>query len=247
MIFVNFVCLQPLLKTPKIHLMKKIFLILLLFTFKGQAQWKSYLISIKGDTINCIDQKGLKQGKWVIRTDELRGEPGFEEEGVFENDKREGLWRKYNLSGDLIALENYKWGLKDGKQQYFTMLGDLQREESWYAANPEHPIDTIEVPDLYNPGKVETKIIKHEVAEVRHGTWKYYDPSTGFITKTERYFFGQLEKDGLGNTAKPANNSASAQQGSTHTSKKPKEVLDWEKKNAGKKKIKYKDGSTSGG
>jgi len=228
--------------------MKGISVILVLLTLQTQAQWKSYLISIKGDTINCIDRKDLKQGKWVLRTEELRGEPGFEEEGIFENDKREGVWRKYNLSGDLIAVNNYRWGFKDGKQQYFTMLGDLEREESWYAADPEHPIDTVEVPDLYNPGKIETKIIKHEIAEVRHGTWKYYDPATGFITKTEKYFYGQLEKDLLGGGNKPANTSSTTTKSSTNPDgKKPKEVLDWEKKNSGKKKIKYKDGSTSGG
>ena len=226
--------------------MKKLpFIVLLLMVLEGHSQWKSYQISVKGDTINCVDQKDRKQGKWVIRTEELRGEPGFEEEGVFEDDKREGLWRKYNLSGDLMSLENYRWGYKDGKQQYFTMLGDLQREESWYAANPEHPIDTIEVPDLYTPGKMETKIIKHEVAEVRHGTWKYYDPSTGFITKTERYFFGQLEKDGLSGGSKTTSTTTGTQTTAPST-KKPKEVLDWEKKNSGKKKIKYRDGSTSG-
>ena len=227
--------------------MKLISVIWVFFALQTQAQqWKSYVISVKGDTINCVDQKDRKQGKWVVRTEELRGEPGFEEEGIFENDKREGVWRKYNMSGDLIALNNYKWGYKDGKQQYFTNLGDLEREESWFAADPEHPIDTVEVPDLYNPGKIETKIIKHEIAEVRHGTWKYYEPSTGFITKTERYFYGQLEKDLLGNGNKATTTSSTNTQTTNPNTKKPKEVLDWEKKNAGKKKIKYKDGSTSG-
>ncbi len=86
-------------------------------------QWESYQISVKGDTINCVDRNKMKQGKWVVRVEPLRGEPGYEEEGIFENDLKEGLWRKYNLTGDLLAVENYRWGFRDGKQTYFTPLG----------------------------------------------------------------------------------------------------------------------------
>ena len=51
----------------------------------GHAQLKDYTISAKGDTINGLNQKGEKQGKWVIHVDEVRGEPGYEEEGLFKN------------------------------------------------------------------------------------------------------------------------------------------------------------------
>ena len=209
---------------------------LLSFSY-ANSQWKSYLISVKGDTINCLDKADLKQGPWVVHVDELRGEPGYEEEGYFQDNKREGTWRKYNLQGDLLAVENYKWGEKDGKQQYFTPLGDLLREESWRATNPENPYDTISVPDLYDSHKYETKIVKLEVASVAHGTWTYYDPQSGFIIKTEKYFFGQLDKGSVTTASSAAKKETAA---------KPKEVSDWEKKNSGKKNIKVRDGSTGG-
>ncbi|PWU01411.1 MAG: hypothetical protein C5B52_07435 [Bacteroidetes bacterium] len=213
-------------------------LLFCLFSFLfANSQWKSYLISVKGDTINCIDKADLKQGPWVLHVDELRGEPGYEEEGYFQDNKREGTWRKYNLQGDLLAVENYKWGEKDGKQQYFTPLGDLLREESWRATNPENPYDTISVPDLYDSHKFETKIVKLEVATVAHGTWTYYDPQTGFIIKTEKYFFGQLDKGSV---------TTAASSTKKETAAKPKEVADWEKKNSGKKNVKVRDGSTGG-
>ena len=117
----------------------------------GNAQWASYQISVKGDTINCVDKSNKKQGPWVVRVNELRGEPGYEEEGIFADDRKEGIWRKYNLTGDLLAVENYKWGNMDGLQQYFTTFGDLLREESWRAINPDNPYDTIDVPDVTNP------------------------------------------------------------------------------------------------
>ena len=50
-------------------------------SFAGNAQkWKSYIIRVKGDTLNCVDQKNRKQGRWVVHVDDLRGERGYEEE-----------------------------------------------------------------------------------------------------------------------------------------------------------------------
>ena len=221
----------------------KNYLLLLFFSLLGtmvQAQlWESYQLSVNGDTINCIDKKGQKQAKWVIRVEELRGEPGYEEEGLFKDDLKEGPWRRYNLQGDILAIEYYKWGYRDGKQQYFTMLGDLLREESWKAVNPENPYDTIDVPDLNNPMIMTSKIIKYETAEVKNGSWKFYDPVTGMILKTEFWLYGQKEKTG-GTVTQPVANEP------TKTSAKPKAVEDWEKKNAGKKKITVRDGRTGG-
>jgi hypothetical protein len=74
------------------------------FGYCADAQYKTYTLSVHGDTLNAIDNSGLKQGKWVIHVDPLRGEPGYEEEGIFVNDKREGLWRKYTLQSDLISM-----------------------------------------------------------------------------------------------------------------------------------------------
>ncbi|MFT3705862.1 MAG: hypothetical protein QM802_26085 [Agriterribacter sp.] len=204
---------------------------------QSQAQLKSFIISVKGDTLNRVDNGSKKQGPWVVHVDDLRGEPGYEEEGYFEDDKKEGNWRRYTLSGDLIAVENFKWGEKDGKQQYYTKMGDLLREESWRATNPENPYDTIQVPDPVVPDKYETKIVKLEVASVEHGVWKFYDPSTGFIVKQETYFFGQKDKP-----TKEQKMAAAANKGA---GEKPKAVQDWEKQNSGKKKVKVKDGTTS--
>ena len=211
--------------------------------------WDSYLISVKGDTINCTDKKKLKQGKWVIKVDALRGEPGYEEEGEFYDDKREGPWRRYNLTGDLLAMENYRWGFKDGKQMYFTPLGDLMREEAWRAVNPENPYDTIEVPDLNNPMVTMSKVVKHDASELRHGTWKYYDPSTGRITKTESFSYG-MKLDAMGRPimdSSTANNKPVKTSESSQPAKKPAAVEEWEKKQSGKKSIKVRDGRTSGG
>ncbi len=221
-------------------------ILLSMFLFISYSQrWGSFQISVKGDTINCVDLKQLKQGKWVVRVEPLRGEPGYEEEGIFEDNNKEGLWRRYNLTGDLLAVENYRWGFRDGKQTYFTPLGDLLREESWRAVNPENEYDTIEVPDLNNPMVMQEKIVKHESSELRHGPWKFYDPNTGMIAKTENYNYGQ-KMDALGRPIADGGASKNTTTTSSKPAAKPTAVEEWEKKNSGKKKITVRDGRTGG-
>src|ERR1700749_3676625 len=87
--------------------------------FSGYSQLKGYTIGPRGDTLNAVDGKDHKQGKWVNHVDEVRGEPGFEEEGVYKDNRKEGVWRIYTLMGDLMGVEFYKWGNKDGVCQYF--------------------------------------------------------------------------------------------------------------------------------
>ena len=115
----------------------------------------------------------------------LRGEPGYDEEGVYNDGKKEGVWRMYTLMGDLFAIEKYRWGHKDGVSQYFNIAG-ITREESWKAVNPANPYDTVDVPDVYDGGKVYRKVVKIEGSTVKHGSWKYYNE--GLFTKTEKYF-----------------------------------------------------------
>jgi antitoxin component YwqK of YwqJK toxin-antitoxin module len=211
------------------------------FSIAAHAQLKDYIIGVKGDTLNGVNKNGKKQGKWVVRHDEVRGEPGFEEEGTFFDDRKEGIWRKFTLMGDRFAEENYRWGFKDGESKYFTINGDLIREESWRAFNPDKVYDTIDVEDVVTPDHYTKTIIKNEGSSLKHGPWKYYDPATGFITKTEFWMLGKLQDANNplgGSIKKPGADSAAA------VKAKPKEVLDFEKKNSGKKKMKVRDGST---
>ncbi|MEP6677138.1 MAG: hypothetical protein ABJA78_18400 [Ferruginibacter sp.] len=207
----------------------------LFFVNMVSAQLKDYTISAKGDTINGVNKDGDKQGRWVVHVDEVRGEPGYEEEGTFKKGKKEGAWRIYNLNGDLIGIELYKFGGKDGLQQYFTYLGDLVREEQWRGYNPDAPYDTIPV---YGTGSNEIlnyKIVKAEQYSVKHGEWKYYEAGTGRLLKAEQYDHNRLVTP---NT--PA--VAAADDKAKKKIEKTPEMLEWEKKNKGKKKV-VRDGA----
>ncbi|HMP92103.1 MAG TPA: hypothetical protein PKD90_04475, partial [Phnomibacter sp.] len=210
-----------------------------------QAQCKSFMLSDRGDTLNCIDQKGRKQGPWIIKVPELRGNPGYDEEGEFVNGIKEGIWRKYNQQGDLLAVENYKWGLLNGKSQYYSVLG-LEREESWWAIDPSKKYDTIDVPDLYTDGVYHKTIVKNEGYSMRHGYWTWYDPMTGRIQKTEQFIrdsaVNALAMFGV--TSKTPKSAGSDTASAKKKIDKPAVVQEWEKKNAGKKKVVVRDGST---
>jgi hypothetical protein len=220
----------------KIQKLLLVFVILQCFFFLSvEAQYKTYKISVKGDTINAIDNAGLKEGKWVIHVNPLRGEPGYEEEGIFMKDKKEGTWRRYTLQGDILAIENYRYGGKNGVSQYFTPLGgDLIREENWRAYNPDAPYDTIPVYGQGNNEIISFKIVKAEQYSVKNGDWTYYDPQTGRIMKIEKYDRGYLLNQPKTETAidEPMKKIV------------PKEVLEYQKKNSGKKKVKVRNGET---
>jgi antitoxin component YwqK of YwqJK toxin-antitoxin module len=229
--------------------MRFIIIFFLLISINGFGQWKDYILSVKGDTLNRVDMKGMKQGPWAIHVDELRGERGYEEEGYFENDLKTGTWKRYSLEGVKIAEENYRWGKLDGKQQYFTYNGGLIRVENWRMMDPANQYDTVPVYDLKDPTKeIDRVVVKNDGLAMKHGKWIYYDPQWGTVLNTENYFMNKLQADYgtmLDDDIRPIGISiAKSDTSSKKTVVKPKEVLEYEKKNSNKKKIKVRDGST---
>lgn len=207
---------------------------LLLISLDSFSQWKDYKVNAQGDTLNRVDVINRKQGPWVNHYESMRGEPGYEEEGWYLHNRKDGEWRLFNLQGDLVGVEYYRWGLKDSVCRYYNKHGELRLEQRWKAINPDKPYDTLQVEDPDKFDTYRTVIIKNEGASVRHGLWKYYDPETGEIVRTESYVLGELQKEKRSATADAAKKEVT----------KPKEVLDFEKKNAGKKKVRFRDGST---
>jgi len=215
--------------------LKYFLFLLLLVSTRSFSQWKDYrLINDGKDTVNRIDMNGMKQREWIVRVESLRGEPGYEEEGEFVNNRKEGEWRIFNLMGDLIGIEQYRWGNKDGLAQYFNINGQLRLEQSWKALNPDKEYDTIQIEDLDKLDSYRQVIVKNEGASLKHGPWKYYDPESGSIVKVENYTLGKLEED---------KSTAAAAPETPRKVEKPKEVLEFEK-TRGRKKIRYQDGST---
>ena len=223
----------------------------LLISTAGFSQWKDYKLTARGDTLNRVDMKGLKQGPWIISMPDLRGERGYEEEGYFVDDNKEGNWKRFSLDGVKIADENYHWGKLHGRQKYFTYNGGLLREESWRATDPAIAFDTVMVYDLKDPNRVlNSVVVKNDGYAVKHGQWTYYNPVEGVITGTENYWINKLRTENdemiadedikpIAVTGKSLTDTAGKKPAT-----KPKEVLDFEKKNSNKKKVKVRDGQT---
>lgn len=234
--------------------MKNFLLVLLLgVAVQGFSQLKSYTLSVHGDTLNRVDAGGLKQGPWIIRVENLRGERGYEEEGYFQDDTKQGTWKRYSLeNGVKIAEENYKWGKLHGKSKYYTYNGGLVREESWRAMDPGKKFDTVALYDVNDPNKeINRIVVKNEGLAVKHGKWVYYDPVEGVVVETETYALNKLvNADGSvtgEDEIKPiglTKYTPSVDSLGKKNVAKPQAIMDFEKKNSGKKKVKVRDGST---
>lgn len=229
--------------------MRLIVILALLISVNGFGQWKSFILSKRGDTLNRVDMAGKKQGPWSIHVDDLRGERGYEEEGYFDNDMKDGIWKKYSLEGVKIAEENYRWGKLDGKSRYYTYNGGLMREESWRAMDPKVKFDTVAVYDVKDASKViNWVVVKNEGVAMKHGKWIYYSPREGTVEAVETYVMNKLQTDDgsmVGDDdIRPINVSSGKSDTASKKVTKPQAVLDYEKKNAGKKKVKTRDGAT---
>ncbi|NDE09771.1 MAG: hypothetical protein EBZ95_04300 [Chitinophagia bacterium] len=214
---------------------------LFFFLLSGKAQYKNYSLSANGDTINIIDKNGLKQGRWVTTVGEIRGEPGYDEEGLYKDNEKTGPWRKYTSTGDILAIENFRLGGKDGRQEYFNFLGILQRQEEWKGYNPDFLFDTIAVYGNESNEILSYKIVKALPYSVKNGEWKYFD-SEGRILKIEKYDRGAL-------VIAPDKNTAVKENPKVETPEKEKvktkEILDYEKKYSKKKRQQLeRDGKT---
>ncbi|MEI9943204.1 MAG: hypothetical protein WDN26_03205 [Chitinophagaceae bacterium] len=234
--------------------MKLIPFLLLFISLNASAQWKDFIISVRGDTLNRVDMSGKKQGPWVIHLETLRGEPGYDEQGYFVDGVKDGLWVRFSLMGDKIAEENFHWGSLNGRSRYYTRIGGLMREENWRAVDPNKNMDTVDVFDLNDPTKVVDRVVVKLTGQTyKHGLWKYYDPEEGVVVKTEKYFLDKLQtgteaNGGEEDELKPLDVTGASKPKTDSLGNKivtkPQAILDYEKKNSGKKKVKSRDGRT---
>jgi len=213
---------------------------IIVFAVNVNAQCKTFKLTSSGDTLNCIDQNDQKRGKWVLHVDALRGNPGYDEEGEFADNRKEGIWRRFSSLGDLVAVQNYRWGNLDGTSQYYGIAG-IEREENWRAMNPANAFDTVMAQDLDDENKYVQVIIPNDGRSLKHGIWTWYRPGSTGIIKTETYFLNKIQypKENKETTETTVKKEEPKKE-------KPKQVLEFEKKNSGKKSTKQRDGKTGG-
>ena len=145
----------------------------------------SFEVLSSGDTINRMDSKNNKLGKWIITKEAKYGEEGFLESGMYNKNNKEGIWKTYTLSGQLVSIENFKSDRRNGEAQYFEN-GFLYCTGNYLALSAKNEYDTILVEDpvtnISKPVRIKT-----DVGSVRHGQWTYYSPERKTIEKVLEY------------------------------------------------------------
>lgn len=145
----------------------------------------SYEILENGDTINRLDSKNRKVGKWLIVNKGGYGEDDFMELGYFDENVRTGVWKMYTMDGIIISQEFYKKGNKHGEARYYED-GFLYCVGNYLALNSQSDFDTIMVEDPIT-NQEKPVIIKTDVGSVRHGFWTYYEPPSNEVKKVQEY------------------------------------------------------------
>lgn len=123
---------------------------------------------------NRVDAQQRKQGEWQEEMPEVRGEPGYTWEGTYVDNFKEGIWKKYALSGGIIAEETFKHGILNGHCRYFYSNGMVSSEGSWIAVDLEERTESYRVIDPVT-GEERFEDIKRTATALRNGIWKVYD------------------------------------------------------------------------
>lgn len=128
--------------------MKTNFVLLLLLLNFGSASAQSFEMEIplsgvvKFDTINKISRNGLKEGKWVIKgkhygygtiKDAYRGFQAEQiiETGMYVNNRREGEWIEFHITGKMRSKLTYVNGALDGPATFYDEKGNVLKAGSF--------------------------------------------------------------------------------------------------------------------
>jgi hypothetical protein len=140
--------------------------------------------------INRRDHEGKPHGVWYIHEAAVRGEPSRSEFGTYDHGAKSGPWYLADDKGNIIAIEQFKYNLRDGEVKYFEN-GQLTCVGHYKALNPNIRMDTVLV---IHPVTREEKMVyvPTERGSVRHGRWRFYDEISGRLIKEQQYQVDEL-------------------------------------------------------
>ncbi|SFO68735.1 MORN repeat variant [Chitinophaga sp. YR627] len=124
--------------------------------------------------VNKVDEQQRKQGEWQEEMPEVRGEPGYTWEGNYVDNKKEGIWKKYAVSGGIIAEETYKHDQLNGYARYFYPNGKVSAEGAFVAMDINGEVDYFRIVDPVT-GDEKFEEVKRDGSSQRNGMWKVYD------------------------------------------------------------------------
>lgn len=159
-----------------------------IFFINNDIKAQSYEIDpISSDTINFIDAKGKKQGKWFIygfmKETECYKHIQLIEAGEYLNNKKTGIWTEYFCTGYRKNLIEFNNGLPEGKIQIFNEKGGLSEAGFW---KNNHWVGKYEF--YYKNGNKKYEFVYNEEGK-RNGIQKYFFEN-GNLAKEINYING---------------------------------------------------------
>ncbi|MBL7711919.1 MAG: hypothetical protein JNL13_05630 [Chitinophagaceae bacterium] len=161
-----------------------LFLLLLLRCGLAGAQSKD------GKEINQADVQGRPHGLWYTSKPALRGEPSEAVFGSYDHGQKTGLWYISDGIGNLVSIETFKLGVRDGEAKYFDN-GHLTSVGHYRGLNPTVAMDTVLIVDPIT-GDEKLVSVPTERGSVRHGSWRFYDELSGRLVREEYYQIDEL-------------------------------------------------------
>lgn len=142
-----------------------LFLVFIPITLIGRSQ--------TADTLNRRDELGRKQGHWIYygkdRPESGVLPEGKVEEGNYVDDRKEGIWIKYNTDG---VTPKFKGEYENNRPKSPHYGSGSSREKGNFVKNQYH--DSLK--RFHENGKLEYEAWYNEVGK-EHGTVNYYYPN----------------------------------------------------------------------
>lgn len=157
---------------------------IMLFSLHSKVDAQERLLKFK-EPINGYNAQHQRHGLWYTVHPARMGEPAYSEYGRYNNGQKEGLWYTLDALNRPKAEENYLYGVRNSWARYF-VKGQLAVEGNYRGLNPRYEYDTIMVTDPITLIGKEV-VIHSDQGSLRQGTWRYYDPRSGVLQRTEEY------------------------------------------------------------
>ncbi|NVO20738.1 MAG: toxin-antitoxin system YwqK family antitoxin [Bacteroidetes bacterium] len=132
-------------------------------------------VSAQESNLNQTDAKGLKQGQW-----EEKITTGVSK-GLYVNDQKEGNWITYGPNGNLLRIEAFSKGLREGVFVEIDQRGYLVTE-TYYKNNLLEG-----VAKKYYYGTNPASVIDYKAGKINGKKKVYYENAAGKVTEESEY------------------------------------------------------------
>ncbi len=150
--------------------MKKYLLLLFTLICTGNAIGQSYMGLT--DSINAVDNNGLKQGRWIItnKTKKLSNCPETNkvEEGEYKDGKKIAIWKSFYCNGNVKNELTFLNGRPSGYAKFYYESGTVEEEGMW-----ENNRWVGQYKRYHENGQLSQEF-KYNAMGTREGTQKYY-------------------------------------------------------------------------